>query len=360
MSTTLELMGLGMAPALADRLGNNPVSVSGNGTAQTGATSLGGASVFLATPTSSNTAFVLKNTISTGRPVWFWNVSSSQTALVYPPSGGTINVGSANASVSVPPLSGGVFQLQNGEGVTSETWGAIIGYNSVDSPTFTNLTLTGQLETAVGTASLTPLLMQAGTLNTSAVAGAIEYDGLAFYGSNAAGARGVLEATQLIVLQAANSPTGNPITAAAPMFAGTNGTTNGKVTLPIGTYFFQCAFSLSSMSATSNSFGFSLIAANSAVIGWQSWAANANKATIATPAAGQSSWNVAANVALATASTATVGWAFIEGYFELTTGGSIAPGLSLQTSASPAVGAGSYFMVAPVGSGTVVSVGNWS
>ena len=126
MSTTSDLMGLGMSPALAARLGNTPASISGVGTAQTGAGAINGP-MTLATPTVGNTAFVLANTISTGRPVWVWNQSSTITALVFPPSGGKINNGSANASVSIPPLTGAVFQLGNGAGVSVENWGAIIG-----------------------------------------------------------------------------------------------------------------------------------------------------------------------------------------------------------------------------------------
>ena len=145
MSTTADLMGLGMSPALAGRLGNTPQSVAGNGTTQTGATTLAGGAVFLATPAASNTAFVLSNAISTGRPVYFWNQSASQTALIYPPSGGKINGGSTNASISVAALSGAILQLENGAGVAAESWGAIIGLGANSSPTFTNITATGSI-----------------------------------------------------------------------------------------------------------------------------------------------------------------------------------------------------------------------
>ena len=148
MSTAADLMGLGMPAPLASRLGNTPQSVSGNGTAQVGATSFGGGGLFLATPTSSNTAFILSNALSTGRPVWFWNQSASQTALIFPPVGGKINGGSTNASVSVGPLNGAIFQLENGSGVAAESWGALIGISSLAS-----LTVTGALLSS-GTAGI--------------------------------------------------------------------------------------------------------------------------------------------------------------------------------------------------------------
>lgn len=155
MSTTADLMGLGMPPALANRLGNNPTSVAGVGTTQTGAATIQ-SSVTLATPTSSNTAFILNLGSSTGRPFYVWNQSATITAIIFPPSGGSINGEAANIGVDVPPLSGGFFQLLNGAGVAAETWGAIIGdagggassipqqvYNAVSTaPTTNNLNLT--------------------------------------------------------------------------------------------------------------------------------------------------------------------------------------------------------------------------
>lgn len=158
MSTTQDLTGSGMTPALASRLGNNPVSLAGNGTTQTSAAALSGGAVMLITPASSNTAFVLSSSTSTGRPIWVWNQSATLSALVYPPSGALINGAAVNAAIEIPPLSGAVFQLQTGSGIAAETWGAILSgadaglgsaipqivYNAVSTaPTSNNLALTG-------------------------------------------------------------------------------------------------------------------------------------------------------------------------------------------------------------------------
>lgn len=157
MSTTQDLMGLGMPAALASRLGNNPASIAGVGTVQTGAANIA-APVALITPASGNTAFILTSSFSTGRPVWVWNQSTTLTALIYPPSGGSINGAATNAAVELPPLSSAVFQLLNGSGVAAENWGAHYGantagvdsavpqvvYNAVSTaPTTNNLALTG-------------------------------------------------------------------------------------------------------------------------------------------------------------------------------------------------------------------------
>ena len=319
MSTTADLMGLGMAPALAGRLGNNPpvtsaglpTTLAGIGTSQTGAAIVN--VTCAAAPTSNNTAFILNKAASTGRPLYFWNTSSSQTALVFPPVGGTINGGAANASISVPPLSGAMFQLFNGSGVAAETWGCNFGSTSsfVTPPAFAN---------------------------------------------------GLVDVEQFIYAQAAITLLSQ--TAAQPAFVGTGGVlTNGEVTLPLGTFEFDAFFDISAMSATSASFGFSLTAGTPAVIGQQNWECDANKATLATPVAWTKSWNTAANTAVATASTATVGAARIRGTFTLTTAGPVIPNLSFGTitgAPTPIVGVGSYFRVRMFGANNVTFVGNWS
>ena len=302
MSTTADLIGLGMPPALAARLGNTPASIAGIGTTQTGAAVLS-APVCLITPASTATAFILTSAFSSGRPIWVWNQSASVTASIFPPSGGAINGGAANSALFLAPLSGAIFQLENGSGVAAEIWGAIVG------------------------------------------------------ASGAGGGSQSLAYVQAPITLASQ-------TAAQPAFVGTGGVlTNGEVTLPVGTYEFVGEFNLSGISATSGSFGFALGTANSAVIGAQSWSAYANKATLATPAAPQFSWNVAANTSIATATTATVGFARLEGTFTLTTAGSIIPELSFTTitgAPTPIVGVGSYFKILPLGSPTVTTVGNWS
>ena len=299
MSTTADLIGLGMPPALASRIGNTPASIAGIGTTQTGAAVLS-APVCLITPASTATAFILNSAFSSGRPIWVWNQSTSVTAGIFPPSGGAINGGAVNAAIFLAPLSGAIFQLENGSGVSAEIWGAIVG---------------------------------------------------------ASGAGGGSQS--LAYVQAPITLTSQ--TAAQPAFVGTGGVlTNGEVTLPVGTYEFVGEFNLSALSASSGGFGFALGTANSAVIGAQSWSGYANKATLATPAAPQFSWNTAASTELATATTATVGFFRVEGTFTLTTAGSIIPEISLTVAAAAIVGVGSYFKVIPLGSPTVTTVGNWS
>lgn len=211
-----------------------------------------------------------------------------------------------------------------------------------------------------GTASTAPLVFASGTNLTTAAAGAVEYDGTVFYLTPFGTSRSVVNEEQLVILGTAYTLTSQ--TAAQKLF---NATANGALTLAVGTYQFECFYSLSSMSATSGSFGFAL-GVGTAVIGSQGWMSIAQKgtATLSTATAGQLTYSTAANTTLATASTNTTGYAFIKGFFRVTTAGTVVPQVSLTVAAAAVVGAQSYFKVSPVSSvnaaATNITVGNWS
>jgi len=98
-ASAAALTALGTPPVVADLIGDNiSQSLAGVGTAQSGATLLTG-SVNTVTTASGQTAFILK-AHNAGRTVVVANTSAT-TALVYPPTGATIQGGAANASFSV-------------------------------------------------------------------------------------------------------------------------------------------------------------------------------------------------------------------------------------------------------------------
>jgi hypothetical protein len=214
------------------------------------------------------------------------------------------------------------------------------------------------LKAGTATASTAPLKFTSGTILTAAEAGVIEYDGTAFYADIATSTRTTIVAQQAVVLNTAYTLTSQ--TAAQKIF---NNTTNGTVTLPVGTYFFECFYSLSSMSSTSGSFGFALVAGTATFT--QQWRSEAQKgtATLTTATAVQTTYSTAANTTIATASVNTVGWAYISGVINVTVAGTITPSVSLGVAAAAVVGIGSYFKisaVSPTNSTTNVTVGNWS
>jgi hypothetical protein len=146
-------------------------------------------------------------------------------------------------------------------------------------------------------------------------------------------------------------------TAAQKLF---NSSTNGRVTLPVGVHFFECVFDLSSMSASSGAFGWDLVAGTATIAGIKWWS-TANKAALATAAAPQTTVNTAANTAIVTATTNTVGWARITGKVRISAAGTVIPSVSLGVAAAAVVGVDSYFRIWQVASSaTAVTAGTWS
>lgn len=211
----------------------------------------------------------------------------------------------------------------------------------------------GPISLSAGSATQAPLSFVSGTNLTTPAAGAVEYDGAVFYATVAANERGVLRAEQIEILSAAYTLTSQ--TAAQKLL---NATTNGAITLAVGTYQFECLFSLSSMSTSSSgSFGFAL--GGSATF-TQEWLAIANKAALATESAPAMSFNTAANVAISASNTTATGYALIRGIIRVTGAGTIIPQVSLGVAAAAIVGANSYFKISPLGASGLTNVGNWS
>lgn len=186
----------------------------------------------------------------------------------------------------------------------------------------------------------------------SATTGTLEFTNPAFYLTPATSQRGVVLVDQFILQQATYTLTSQ--TAAQKLF---NASANGQVTLVAGTYEFDCVFSLSSMSSTSGSFGFAFGGGATLT---QYWWSNANKATLATAAGGQMTYNTAANTAIATATTATVAFARCGGILNVSVGGTVIPQVSLGVAAAAVVGVGSYFKIRALGDTAAASSGDWS
>ena len=217
-------------------------------------------------------------------------------------------------------------------------------------------TMTGALNLAAGTTSIAPLDFNTGVLLTTATAGAMEFDGIAPYFSVANSTRGAVATEQIIVLTSTNTLTSQ--TAVQPIFDGGGGSTNGSVTLPIGTYQFECSFALIGMSATSGSFGFAL---GGLATKTYTYNAQASKGTsLTTASAVTATYNTGAQTTLVTAGTGTVGTAFIKGIIRVTVSNVIIPQVSLTVASAAIIQAGSYFKISPMGDSTVSLVGNWS
>jgi len=220
-----------------------------------------------------------------------------------------------------------------------------IGGTTPNAGSFTKVT------TSAGTASVAPINMTAGTNLTSATAGAVEYDGTVAYLTPTANCRGVLPAEQFIMLTSAYT-----LTSAIGVQKMFNASTNGAVTLPVGTFMFDCAFNVSTL-ATTGTFGFAL--GGTATFA-QYWTSTAARSALATAATAVSTYNTAANTALTATSATTTAYAKITGYIRVTVAGTIIPQFSQTVASAAVIGLGSYFSIKPMGSSTVTTVGNWS
>jgi hypothetical protein len=108
-----------------------------------------------------------------------------------------------------------------------------------------------------GTASVAPLTFTSGINLTTAAAGAVEYDGSAFYATAAANARQQVDAEQYTIASANSATynnTGLDTASAAAVFTSTmGGSTNGAVTLVAGkTYVIEAVYSLTNTGTTSH------------------------------------------------------------------------------------------------------------
>lgn len=100
MALAIDLMGVGLPQEQSTRLGfSDLTTLAGIGTAQVGAAAIR-VNNTLATTAGGATAFVLPADAELEQPYLVTN-SSATAALVFPPSGGTINAAAADASVSI-------------------------------------------------------------------------------------------------------------------------------------------------------------------------------------------------------------------------------------------------------------------
>lgn len=232
----------------------------------------------------------------------------------------------------------------------------------------------GTLTVQAGTATVTPVILTSGTLNTTAVAGGVEYDGTAFYASPAASTREQLDAEQFIVAVADSATynnTGLDTNVAAAVFTSTTtpGVTNGAVTVLAGkTYFFEGQYILTNTGTTSHTWAILFALGGGASLTDIAYSVFGLSAGASTPATGGlTGWaNVATAIVVTAASTSATENVTIQftGYLKVNAGGTLTP--QMQASARPGASGtpgvtikkGSFFRLWQMsGAGFV---GNWS
>lgn len=194
----------------------------------------------------------------------------------------------------------------------------------------------------------------------SATTGTFEFENPAFYMTGATSQRGAVLVDQYILQQATYTLTAGLTANTAQELFGV--TTNGQVTLVPGTYEFECVFSLSSLSASSGTFGFALGGGATFTQYWWATAVKPTSLSVVTVANTVTSYNTTTNTALSgTANTNTLGFARCGGIAIVTVGGTLIPQVTQSvTSVAAVVGIGSYFKIRALGSSAATTSGNWS
>jgi hypothetical protein len=146
------------------------------------------------------------NSVALGTPA---STTTLTNCTGLPISTGVSGLGTGVATFLATPSSANLASA-----VTDETGSGLLVFGT--SPTMSNITL------SAGTASLAPVVMTSGTNLSSAAAGAIEYDGVAFYTTgNTTSGRGFTPTTQYFRL----TSDGSAITTIANFFGATSGST---------------------------------------------------------------------------------------------------------------------------------------
>ena len=219
------------------------------------------------------------------------------------------------------------------------------------------------LQIAAGNTTEVPLEFTSGTLSTTPNDGSFEYDGTAFYGTPVASNRGVFTTQHFVARTGTKTMTSN--TNLQSLFGGgTGGLTNGALTVAAATsYYFECSMNLSTMSGTSGNLGFSIVGAGTATFtsaAWHAFGLDATTQTTAAAIGGIFNATQAATGNIVTAGTGTAVSVFVKGIFRINAGGTIIPSVQLTTANAAVIGTNTWFRCYPVGSNTIISVGNWS
>lgn len=211
---------------------------------------------------------------------------------------------------------------------------------------------------AAGTTTIAPLKFTSGTNLTTAQAGAMEYDGNCFYASPGASNRALAKAIHFTTTTA--DFTGANSTAAQPMF----NTTEDVITLPSTTsYLLEISAHIHTTGTANHTFGI-LFGGTATLtsIGYQATVTNAATEVLG---GSQTFWSTSAAVQVLTAATATATHhsLVVTGIVRINAGGTFIPQYQWGTTAPGTAGvtlANSYFKLTPIGSNTVLAVGNWS
>jgi hypothetical protein len=142
-----------------------------------------------------------------------------------------------------------------------------------------------------------------------------------------------------------------------------NSSTNGRLTLAAGKYWFQSLIYLTTMNAASGNAAFDILGAGSATIAapilYDVEGVDNTTPTTAVATIGVVSVNAQTGAAMVTAGTGTGLRALMNGMFTVTAAGTVVPSITLLTANAAVVKAGSYFTCRMLMASTQTTVGQW-
>lgn len=282
---------------------------------------------------------------------------------------GSVGISGVNGSASAPSMQGtdpntGIFYGTDIVGIATGGTERVI----VDANGNVGIGVTpdgsANLQITAGTTAKAPIELVSGPLMTTPDGGSFEYLTNVGYFTPTNLSRAVMVTEHFVARTGTKTMTSN--TSLQSIFGGgTGGLTNGALTVDGSTsYYFECLVSVSSMSATSGNFGFSLVGAGTATFTSAGFITTGLDATTpTTPTTGTCGVYVsttALTTNVVTPTTGTSAAVLFKGIFRVNAGGTIIPSIQLTTAAAAVIGANCWFKCYPVGTDTVISVGNWS
>ena len=280
--------------------------------------------------------------------------------------GGAVTVGSLTASSFVSATGNVIGGNINSAGLASIT-GNIQGGNlrtvGLVSATgnVTGGNINGFVRPSVGTATVPALSFTTGLNMTTPTAGAVEYDGVTFYGTPNASNRGVLNTSHFMVL--ASDYIGSDTSSAQKVFNLGTGSA-GAITLPASTAYFMEAVYYITRGVGSNSHTLSTLFALSSALTGITYTADTTSTTGNTLGAVSRIYGTAATaVAVTGASTSTTEniTVVIRGIVRTNASTTFTPQVQYSSApgGAPTFLTNSYIRLTPIGSGAVTYVGNW-
>jgi hypothetical protein len=292
-----------------------------------------------------------------------WTISGARDGYVYVNDGNlTLGTDTTNKSVRIHTggtLTANVVATFNSPGTisTNNTSGALVVTGGIG--------VSGNLSLATQSTSIAPLKFSAGSLLASQVAGAMEYDGYVLtFNAN------VNLGRSPIAQHVFTSGVGTNTTTSAALFPSANDT----ITVPVGTYLFECSFRAditTGPSATAAYLTFSPLGSGTATCS-TSYSAVSTLNTTAPGVATVPSTATLTHVIstaqvyvgpVSTISTVAYRTTRIRGILRVTAQGTIIPtyGYSTSPTNSTTLYTDNYFSLTPLsGSGSTASVGQWA